>query len=150
MAGFASLEAMREAVGQELGAGEWIDIDQATINTFAKISHDEQWVHVDVARAEASPLGSTIAHGYFVLSLLAPAVMELIAVEGAKQYLNYGMNRVRFPSSVRSGSRVRGRLTLASVVESGAGFLVTVTAVIEVEGQEKPGAVAEVLTFVEF
>ena len=150
MAKFASIDAMRAAVGTELGVGEWIKIGQGSINTFAALTHDEQWVHVDVERAAASPLGTTIVHGYFTLALLAPSVMDLISIEGAEQYLNYGMNRVRFPSSVPSGARVRGRLTLESVTEQGSGYLVTVKAVMEVEGQEKPGCVAEVLTFVEF
>lgn len=146
---FDSIAAMQDAVGTELGVGEWIDITQEKIDAFAVLTQDEQWVHVDVARAEASPIGSTIAHGYFTLSLLAPTVMALTEVRGASQYLNYGMNRVRFPSAVRSGSRTRSRLMLKSVEPTKRGYLVTVEATVDVDGQERPACVAEVLTLIE-
>ena len=147
---FSSVAQLSSAVGSSLGTGEWIELTQEKIDTFATLTGDHQWIHVDVDRAAASPLGSTIAHGYFVLSLVAPAVMSLLQITNAKQLLNYGLNRVRFPSSVPSGSRVRGSLTLASVSESGTGVLVVVDATIEVEGQAKPACVAQAVTYVAF
>lgn len=150
MGSFASIDALRDAVGSELGAGEWIEVTQENIDTFATLTGDRQWIHVDVERAAASALGSTIAHGYFVLALIAPAVMELVRIDNALQLLHYGLNRVRFPSSVPAGSRVRGRLKLTSLTDAGSGYLVEVEATIEVERQAKPGCVAQVLTFVEF
>lgn len=149
MGSFASIDDVREAVGTELGVGDWIEVTQEKIDAFAALTGDEQWIHVDVERAAASELGSTIAHGYLVLALIAPAVMGLMQIDDARQLLNYGSNRVRFPSPVRVGSRVRGRLTLTSVAESGSGFLVDVAAVVEVEGQSKPACVAHVLTYVD-
>ena len=149
MGSYASDDQLREADGSELGVGDWIEVTQEKIDAFAALTGDEQWIHVDVERAAASELGSTFAHGYLVLALVAPAVMGLIQIDDARQLLNYGMNRVRFPAPVRVGSRVRGRLTLTSVTDSGTGFLVDVAAVVEVEGQSKPGCVAQVLTYVD-
>lgn len=150
MTTFASVEGLREATGTELASSDWIVISQEMIDTFGTLTGDRQWIHVDVERAAASPTGSTIAHGYLVLALVAPTVMESLQIADAEQLLNYGMNRVRFPSPVRAGSRVRTRVTLRSVTDAGAGRLVTADVVVEIEGQDKPACVAEVLTYVSF
>ena len=149
MARFHSLDDLKSAVGTELGPIDWIEITQEQINEFAKLTHDEQWVHVDVERAAASPTGTTIAHGYFILALVAPAVMGLITIENARVFLNYGMNKVRFPTSVPAGSRIRAKLRLTEVREHGAGALFTAEATVELENSVKPACVAEVVTYVE-
>lgn len=148
MAGFKTLDDLRNSVGTDLGPTHWIDITQEKIDIFGKLTEDEQWIHHDVQRAAASEVGATVAHGYFVLALAAPAVMSLTLVENARAYLNYGVNRVRFTSPVKAGSRVRGHLRVVSVENSRSGVLFTVEARMEVEGQEKPGCVAEIMTYV--
>lgn len=147
---FASVEELRTAEGNELGVGDWIDVTQEKVDAFAELTGDHQWIHVDPERAAATPLGSTIAHGYLVLSMIAPAVMSLVQLENTSKLLNYGMNRVRFPSSVPTGARIRARLALQDVADSGRGCLYTLRATVEVEGQDRPGCVADVLTFAEF
>lgn len=149
MATFSSVEDLRNAVGSELGPIDWIDITQHDISVFATLTHDEQWIHVDAARAAKSPFGATVAHGYFVLALVAPAVMGLMTINGATVFLNYGLNKVRFPAPVRTGSRIRARLRLLSVDDHGEGTLFVSKATVEVEGQAKPACVAEVVTYVE-
>lgn len=150
MTGFKNLDGLRAAVGSYLGHTDWIEITQEKIDLFGKLTEDEQWIHHDVERATKTPLGSTVAHGYFMLALIAPAVMKLAFVETAESYLNYGLNKVRFPSPVKSNSRIRGKLELVSVDDFKDGVLFAVQASIEVEGQEKPGCVANVLTYAKF
>ncbi|HEY7513449.1 MAG TPA: MaoC family dehydratase [Vicinamibacteria bacterium] len=135
-------------VGRELGVTDWLLLDQDRIDRFAEATGDRQWIHVDVERAKKdSPLGSTIAHGFLSLSLLARFGFEigLVAPEGS-HLLNYGLNRVRFAAPVRAGARVRDRIVLLEVEEKGAGrTLVTTRHTIEIEGEEKPALVAESL-----
>lgn len=150
MAQFRSLEELKNAVGSEFGPIDWIQITQEQINQFAKLTRDEQWIHVDVERASASPFGTTVAHGYFVLSLVAPAVMGLMTIENAKVFLNYGLNKVRFPTSVPAGARIRAKLRLVEVRAQGAGTLFVSEATVELENSAKPACVAEVVTYVEF
>lgn len=150
MSQFSSLQDLRDAVGSEFGPIDWIEISQDQINQFAKLTRDEQWIHVDVERAAKSPIGTTVAHGYFVLALIAPAVMGLMTIENARVYLNYGMNKVRFPASVPAGARIRAKLNLLEVKDHGPGALFVVQATVELEGHSKPACVAEVVTYVEF
>lgn len=150
MSRFSSIDHLRDSIGEEFGPIDWIEISQAQINEFAKLTKDEQWIHVDEERAKSSPLGTTVAHGYFVLALVAPAVMGLMTIDNARTYLNYGMNKVRFPSSVPAGSRIRAKLRLLDVADHGQGILFTVEAAVGVEHQSKPACVAEVVTYVEF
>jgi acyl dehydratase len=115
------------------------------IDRFADLTDDHQWIHVDRAAAATSPFGGTIAHGFLVLSLLAKlATAADIVLAGAKMGMNYGFDKVRMTSPVRSGSRIRGRFVLREVTQRGAGqWLVTMTATVEVEGQTKPAIIAE-------
>jgi len=137
-----------EFVGRTLGVTEWLAIDQARIIQFADSTDDHQWIHVDVGRAEReSPLGSTIAHGYLTLSLLARFTYEVGLVPGdAGQALNYGLDRVRFMTPVRVGARIRDRVTLLAAEDRGPGrLLVKAQHTIEIEGEERPAMVAEAL-----
>jgi acyl dehydratase len=139
------LKAMR---GQEIGTSEWHVVTQDEINKFADATHDHQWIHVDPERAKKeSPFGGPIAHGYYTLSL-APYLMEqIVAVKGIRMGINYGLNKLRYPGPVRIGKRVRLKATLADLedIGNGAGAQVTVGMTFEVEGESKPGCVAEAL-----
>jgi acyl dehydratase len=131
-------------VGVELGPTSWIEVTQARIDAFATATDDFQWIHVDSARAAAGPYGTTVAHGFLTLSLCVPVLYELLPPSDAT-LVNYGVNRVRFPAPVPAGSRVRGRITIASVEASGTGERATIAATVECEGIEKPVCVAELV-----
>ncbi|WP_408896437.1 MaoC family dehydratase [Nocardioides sp. R1-1] len=131
------------ANGEVLGTGDWVEITQDRVDRFADATGDHQWIHVDVERAKEGPFGGTIAHGYLTLSLipwLGDAIFRL-ETPGAK--LNYGINKVRFPSPVLVGSRIRLTVTLADVAALPAGYQITLKHVIEIEDRDKPAAVAE-------
>jgi acyl dehydratase len=134
---------LQTLVGKELGASAWHEITQERVNAFADVTGDHQWIHVDPERAAAGPFGGTIAHGYLTLSMLPALMSEVWRVEGVRMGINYGLNRVRFPSPVPVGSRVRvvGRLQEISPVEGGVQGVVEAT--VELEGGAKPAAVAE-------
>jgi acyl dehydratase len=130
--------------GQELGTSDWIEITQERVNTFADATGDHQWIHIDVERAKAeSPFGGPIAHGYLTLSLIIPMYSEVLTVTDAKMGVNYGLNKVRFPSPVPVGSKVRLTATLKDVEEVAGGLQLTIAGVIEAEGGTKPVAIAE-------
>lgn len=131
--------------GVELGPSGWREITQARIDAFAAATDDPQWIHVDPARAAAGAFGTTIAHGYLTLSLLVPIAYELLPVEDAALALNYGLDRVRFPAPVPSGSRIRARFSVEAVREVAGGVQVTLAATVEREGAEKPVCVATVV-----
>jgi acyl dehydratase len=140
---FTTFEELEAAAGEELGASEWVTIDQRRVNLFADATGDHQWIHVDVERAKEGPFGGTIAHGYMTLALipwLGSQVFKL-ATPGAK--LNYGVNKVRFPAPLPVGARIRDRLTIVSVTEVPKGKQLTVQHTIEIEGEERPACVAE-------
>jgi acyl dehydratase len=139
---FASVDDFRAAVGEELGTSPWLTVDQDMIDTFGKITRDEQWIHVDTERAITGPYGGTVAHGYLTLSLLPSFGWEIYTVEGVSMGLNYGLDSVRFPSPVRSGSRIRAAATLTDARESSSGTRFVVRFVVEIEGQTKPACVA--------
>ncbi|MCF6522507.1 MaoC family dehydratase [Streptomyces sp. JJ36] len=143
---FTSAEELRAAVGEELGTSAWLEIDQKRIDLFADATGDHQWIHVDPERAAEGPFGTTIAHGYLTLSLLPVLVPQVLRVENVKMGLNYGTGKVRFPSPVPVGSRVRGRVELAEVTEAGGGVQVTAKVTVEREGGDKPVCVAESLS----
>ncbi|WP_010137825.1 MaoC family dehydratase [Oceanicola sp. S124] len=131
-------------VGQELGVSGWIEVSQQRIDDFARCTEDDQYIHTDPVRAAASPFGGTIAHGFLTLSLLSTMAYGLPQITGTAMSVNYGMNRMRFISPVRAGSRIRGRFILKSVDEIRPGEIQTVTDVtVEIEGQDKPALVAE-------
>ncbi|HVJ53537.1 MAG TPA: MaoC family dehydratase [Aliidongia sp.] len=141
---------IRESVGKLVGISDWITIDQARINQFADCTGDHQWIHVDVERAKQGPFGATIAHGFLTLSLI-PQMGSCVWAEpsGISAAFNYGLNRVRFASPVRSGSRVRDHVTLAAIEErEGGGILVTMEHRVEIEGEDKPALVATTLALI--
>ena len=130
--------------GTELGSSDWFEITQDAVNLFAEATGDHQWIHVDVERAKKeSPFGGPIAHGYLTLSLLAPMSSQVLAVTDTVMGVNYGLNKVRFPSPVPVGSKVRLPATLKQVEEVAGGLQVTMSAVIEREGGDKPVCIAE-------
>ena len=147
MTTYASVEELTAAIGDEGGAGEqlsdWFEIDQKRIDTFADATGDHQWIHVDADRAAAGPFGSTIAHGYLTLSLLAPMMMGLIELEGSPMVINYGLDRVRFLNPVKVGGRVRGHCRLSAVAPTPQGVRVTTTVTVEIEGVDRPALVAD-------
>ncbi len=134
------------APGAEFGPSEWVEVGQDRIQAFADATGDHQWIHVDPERAAAGPFGTTIGHGYLTLSLLPAMSYEVIPrPDGVAMGINYGLNRVRFPSPVPSGSRVRGTFRVDSIDEFEGGRQVTMTSTIERDGGEKPVCVAEVV-----
>jgi len=144
---FATLDELRVAAGRELGWTGWEDITQERVNLFADATGDHQWIHVDVERATAeSPFGGPIAHGYLTLALSNLFLPQLIEVPGASAGINYGTGKVRFPSPVPVGSRVRGGATITAVDEIAGGVQTTITITIQIEGQDKPACVIESLT----
>jgi acyl dehydratase len=143
-----SLRTIAEFVGRPLGVTDWVVIEQKRIDQFAECTDDHQWIHVDVERAtRASPFGSTVAHGYLTLALLARFTYELGLVPAdAGEAFNYGLDRVRFMTPVRAGARVRDRVTLLTAEEKGPGrVLVKAQHTIEIDGEDKPAMVAEAL-----
>jgi acyl dehydratase len=137
----AELPALK---GTELGTSDWVEVTQDRVNTFADATDDHQWIHVDVERAKAeSPFGGPIGHGYLTLSLLIPMWSQVLTVTDSSMAVNYGLNKVRFPAPVPVGSKIRLTATLADVEEVTGGLQVTVAAVIEREGSDKPVCVAE-------
>jgi len=140
---FANVDALKRAIGEELGVSDWVVVDQAMINRFAEATGDFQWIHVDVARAKASPFGSTIAHGFLTLSLLARLSNETYRVENLTARLNYGCNKVRFTAPVPSGKRVRARFKVQGVEDAAQGVRLTTEATVELEGSAKPACIAE-------
>ncbi|WP_461033407.1 MaoC family dehydratase [Streptomyces mayteni] len=143
---FASPDALLAAVGEELGPGEWLTVEQRAIDLFAEATGDHQWIHTDRERAAAGPFGSTIAHGYLTLALLPVLVPGLLRVAGVRLALNYGVNRVRFPAPLPAGCRVRATARIAAVAEVPGGTQLTLAAAIHREGSEKPVCVAETVT----
>jgi len=140
---FTSLDDLRTAVGEELGVGDWVEIDQERVNLFADATGDHQWIHVDVDRAAQGPFGGTIAHGYLTLSLVPWLGESIFAIETPGAKLNYGVNKVRFPQPLLVGSRVRLRVVLAEVTDLASGTQVVLRHTIEIEGASKPACVAE-------
>jgi acyl dehydratase len=143
---FTSGADLLASVGQEIGVSDWHEIPQSQIDLFAEATGDDQWIHVDPKRAKAGPYGTTIAHGYLTLSLLAPLMKNTYRIEGAKVAVNYGLNKVRFVAPVPVGSRVRVRVSLTAVEEIPNGVQSVWSAVIELEGSQKPACVAEPVT----
>ena len=135
-------------VGRELGASRWMTLDQRRIDGFADCTDDRQWIHVDAERARReSPLGTTIAHGYLTLAMIAPSTFEVVVEPaGIAQALNYGLDRVRFIAPVKAGARVRNRIRLLAAEPKGNGrFLLTTENTIEIENEAKPALIAHVL-----
>lgn len=146
-----SIEDAQALVGQELGVGDWLEIDQKRVNDFAEVTGDHQWIHVDVERAKAeSPYKAPIAHGFLTLSLIPALSKDNYRVENAKLGINYGLNKVRFLNAVPVGSRVRARSELIDVKAKDGVADLTVRHTIEIDGVEKPAAVAEMIARIVF
>ena len=137
------VEGLRALAGKNLGATGWHEITQGRVNTFADATDDHQWIHVDVERAADGPFGAPIAHGYLTLSLLVPMLAQVLTVGDAVMGVNYGLNKLRFPSPVPVGSKVRATATLREVTEIAGGLQYVLAVTVEREGGEKPVAVAE-------
>jgi acyl dehydratase len=143
---YATLDELRALVGSEIGVSDWITVTQERIDKFADATGDHQWIHVDAERAAQGPYGTTVAHGFLTLSLLPELSQNAYAVQNTRMGINYGLNRVRFPAPVKSGSRLRGRFKLLAwepLPDNGAQLTVEVT--MEVEGGSKPVCIAESL-----
>jgi acyl dehydratase len=137
------LDELSDLTGEELGTSDWLRIDQQRVDAFADATEDHQWIHVDVERAASGPFGGTIAHGYLTLSLVPFLSSQVFSIETPGARLNYGVNKVRFPSPLRVGSRIRDRVVMGQVTDLPTGKQVTMRHTIEVEGSDKPACVAE-------
>jgi acyl dehydratase len=142
---YESVDALRAAVGQHAGYSDWHEITQEQIDLFARATGDFQWIHVDPDRAAQGPFGTTIAHGYLTLSLIPMLTAQVSRVDGVAMVVNYGLNRVRFPSPVPVGSRVRAGVVPKSVEDVSGGVQVVSEVTIEREGGDKPCCVAETI-----
>lgn len=140
-------DQIKSYIGQDMGASEWFAIDQARINAFADATLDHQFIHVDPAKAKATPFGTTIAHGFLSLSLLPffqSTMQDLIIPAGLKMGMNYGFDKIRFLSPVKVGSRVRGVAKLKDAVEKNPGqWLFTLEFSVEIEGESKPALISD-------
>jgi acyl dehydratase len=139
------LDEIKAHVGEELGVSDWHPVTQEKIDRFAEVTGDDQWIHVDPERAKSSPFGGTIAHGYYTLSLAPRFSYDMFKFEGFAFGLNYGLNRVRFPSPMPVGGKVRMRAKLAAIEDIPGGAQITTELTFEREGGEKPVCVAESL-----
>jgi acyl dehydratase len=143
---FAELE---KHVGEEIGASEWVKIDQDRVNKFADATGDHQWIHIDVERAKRElPTKGTIAHGYLTLSLIPWLGAQIMKIDGVTRGINYGSNKVRFTNMVPVGARVRAKLKILNVDAKSGGKQITSEYTIEIEGQERPACVAETIGIV--
>jgi len=139
------VEELRGLVGQEVAIGDWFTVTQAQINAFAEVTHDRQWIHTDPERAQRdSPFGTTVAHGFLTLSLLSHLHAQAVQMRGnVRMGINYGLNRVRFTSAVRSESRIRTRSVLQELEEIPGGAQLVWAITVDIEGTTKPALVAE-------
>jgi acyl dehydratase len=139
------IDGLEGRVGEHLGYSDWHEITQEQVNLFAEATGDHQWIHVDVEKAKAGPFGGPIAHGYLTLSLAPVLLGEIVVVDGVSMGVNYGLNRLRFPSPVPVGARLRAGAELAGVEGFDGGAQVTLRTTFEVEGAAKPSCVAEII-----
>ena len=140
---FTSFDQLTDAVGEDLGTTDWLEITQDRVDAFADATGDHQWIHVDVDRAKEGPFGGTIAHGYLTLSLIPQFTPQLFSLETPGARLNYGVNKVRFPNPVKVGSKIRATAQIAEVSDVPAGKQMITRYTIEIEGEAKPACVAE-------
>jgi acyl dehydratase len=141
----ASADSLKDSIGREIAVSEWLVVTQERIAEFAQATGDRQWIHLDRERAEKeSPYGTTIAHGFLTLSLLSALMQNAIEFERAGRHaINYGLNRVRFPSAVRAGSRIRARFALAEFKDLDNAVELVLSVTVECEGSDKPACIAE-------
>lgn len=140
---FSGLDEFVAAKGSQLGPTEWMEITQDRVNLFADATDDHQWIHVDPHRAAQGPFGGTIAHGLLTLSLLPHFTHQLYTVDNVKMAINYGYNKVRFITPVRVGAKLRARAEITDIAELDGAVQATLATTVEIEGSEKPAAVAE-------
>jgi acyl dehydratase len=145
---FDGIADLEKAVGTHLGHSEWHTIDQDQIDAFAAATGDHQWIHVDPAMAVEGPFGSTVAHGFLTLSLVPMLTWQVYKVEGVKMAVNYGADKLRFPSPVPVGSRVRAAVELTAVTPNKLGYQVATRITIELDGSDKPACVVDMLAVV--
>ncbi|GAA1948878.1 3-hydroxyacyl-thioester dehydratase HtdZ [Nocardioides panacihumi] len=143
---FDGIPALEAAVGEHLGYSDWHTITQEQIDTFAKGTGDFQWIHIDPAEAAKGPFGTTIAHGYLTLALVPMLVWQVYDVQGIKMGVNYGADKLRFPSPVPVNSRVRAGVELLEVAAGGHGYQVITRVTIEREGGDKPACVVDTVS----
>lgn len=143
---FHGIDELGQAVGSDLGYSDWHTITQDQINQFADATGDHQWIHVDPEKAARGPFGTTIAHGYLTLSLIPMLVDQVYRVTGLTMGVNYGCDKVRFPSPVPVGSRVRAGVTITSLKAAGNGFQALARVTIESDNSDKPACVADVVS----
>ena len=140
---FTSFDQLSEAVGEDLGSTDWLEVTQERVDAFADATGDHQWIHVDVEKAKDGPFQGTIAHGYLTLSLIPQFTPQLFSLETPGAKLNYGVNKVRFPNPVKVGSRIRAHAEIADVSDVPAGKQMVTRYTIEIEDESKPACVAE-------
>jgi len=141
----SGVDELKAAIGEHLGYSEWLEIDQDRVNKFADATGDHQWIHVDVERAKSGPFGGPIAHGYLTLSLGPMLYPTVVRIEGFSMGVNYGANKVRFPSPVPVGARLRLGVKLLAVEDIAGGVQTTLKFTFECEGAPKPSCVAEII-----
>jgi len=141
----SGMEGVRAHLGQHLGWGPWVEVTQERVDRFADATGDHQWIHVDVERAKDGPFGGTIAHGYLTLSMISDLTRGIFAFSGFRMGVNYGLEKVRFPSPVPVGSRVRAGTTVVGCDDIPGGIQITLEFVVEREGSDKPACVAQML-----
>jgi len=146
MVTITGLDELRAKAGEDLGVSDWHEVTQESVDEFARLTGDDQWIHTDPERARSTPFGGTIAHGYYTLSLHPAFAKQLVTFEGFAFAVNYGLNKVRFPAPLPVGNRVRMRMTIVEVEEVLGGAQVTNKLTFEGEGALKPVCVAEQLT----
>jgi acyl dehydratase len=142
---FSSVDEFAAATGEHLGYSDWHTITQEQVNLFADATGDHQWIHVDLERAKQGPFGATIAHGYLTLSLIPMFGQEIYRVENLTMGINYGLNKVRFPQPVKVGQKVRGGAELVEVTDVTGGKQSVVRWTVEIDGEQKPACVAEMV-----
>jgi acyl dehydratase len=145
---FDGVAELEEAVGTHLGHSEWHTVNQDQIDAFAAATGDHQWIHVDPAKAAEGPFGSTVAHGFLTLSLVPMLTWQVYKVDGVTMAVNYGADKLRFPSPVPVGSRVRAGVELTSVTPNKLGYQIATRVTIELDGSDKPACVADMLAVV--
>ena len=140
---FSGLDEFVAAQGSQLGPTDWLEVTQERVNLFADATDDHQWIHVDPERAASGPFGATIAHGLLTLSLLPHFTSQMYTVDNIAMAINYGYNKVRFITPVRVGSKIRARAEIAKVDQLDGAVQATVTVTVDIDGSDKPAAVAE-------
>jgi len=145
---FDGIVDFEAAVGEELGTSDWHPVTQTLVDSFAAVTGDDQWIHVDTERAARGPYGATVAHGYLTLATLPILLWQIYRIDGVAQVINYGSNRIRFPAPVRVGSSIRARARLGAVEAHTAGWLATLLTTVDTDSNSKPACVAETLALV--